>query len=151
MEKVQSREHREGLQDCSVTLQQLCHFGLQVGKLLYCYDRGRTSCCFEEEKCGGNWAKINYKMTQEAVSFMKRPKAALDHFVNNLGYDSCHKTEDYDAEPCHQDCLVQEKSQFAKECRERGGLYKCCIRLVQGGAGLYKCLIRVVRVRMRTV
>ena len=67
-------------------------------------------------------------MTQEAVSFMKRPKAALDHFVNNLGYDSCHKTKDYDAEPCHQDCLVQEKSKFANECREKGGLYKCCIR-----------------------
>ena len=133
MAQVQSQEHREGLQNCSLTLLQLCHFGLQVGKLLYCYDRGRTSCCFKEEKCGGNWAKINYKMTQEAVSFMKRPKAALDHFVNNLGYDSCHKTKDYDAEPCHQDCLVQEKSKFAKKCREEGGLHKCCIRLVQEG------------------
>ena len=115
-----------------MTLLQLCHFGMQVGKLLYCYNRRKTSCCFDEEKCVGNWVDINDKMTLAAVNFMERPKAALDNLVNNLGYDNCHRTEDYDAEQCHQDCLKQEKSQFAKDCRKGGGLYKCCIRLVQG-------------------
>ena len=103
---------------------------MQVGKLLYCYDRGRTSCCFEEEKCVGNWTVINDKMTLAAVNFMERPKAALDNLVNNLGYDKCHRTKDYDAKQCHQDCLKQGKSKFAKDCRKGGGLYKCCIRLV---------------------
>ena len=113
-----------------MTLLQLCHFGMQVGKLLYCYNRRKTSCCFEEEKCVGNWVDINDKMTLAAVNFMERPQAALDNLVNNLGYDKCHRTEDYDAEQCHQDCLKQGKSKFAKDCRKGGGLYKCCIRLV---------------------
>ena len=67
-------------------------------------------------------------MTQKAVDFMRSPLMVLDNLVRTAGYDTCHRTEEYEAEECHQDCLEREKSQFAKECREGGGLYKCCIR-----------------------
>ena len=96
--------------------------------MLYCYNRGRTSCCYVDEECGGNWLAINDKMTQKAVDFMQRPQAFLDNLVKTAGYDSCHRTEEYDADQCHQDCLEQERSDFAQECREGGGLFKCCIR-----------------------
>ena len=71
---------------------------------------------------------INEPMTRKAVDFMERPKWFLDNFVSINGYDSCHLTKEYDAEQCHKDCLKQEKSSFAKNCRDGGGLYKCCIR-----------------------
>ena len=35
---------------------------------------------------------------------------------------------EFDAEQCHLDCQKQGKSDFAKECREGGGVFKCCIR-----------------------
>ena len=101
---------------------------MQVGELLYCYDRGRTSCCFVEEKCGGNFQVINDEMTQKAVDFLQKPEAFLSNLVRKAGYDSCHRTEEYDADQCHQDCQEQENSNFAVKCREGGGLYKCCIR-----------------------
>ena len=103
-------------------------FSLQVGELLYCYARGVTSCCFTNEECGGTWKVINDKMTQKAVDFMRSPLMVLDNLVKTAGYDSCHRTEEYDADQCHQDCLEQERSDFAQECREGGGLFKCCIR-----------------------
>ena len=101
---------------------------LQVGELLYCNNRGRTSCCFVNEKCGGNWNKINDEMTQKAVDFLQKPQIFLSNLVETGGYDSCHRTEEYDAEQCYQDCQHQENGDFANTCREGGGLYKCCIR-----------------------
>ena len=101
---------------------------MQVGELLYCYNRGRTSCCFHEEKCGGNWLAINGEMTKKAVGFLQKPKKFLSHLVRKTGYDTCHRTQEYDVDQCHQDCQKQENSNFAKKCREGGGLYKCCIR-----------------------
>ena len=96
--------------------------------MLYCNTRGITSCCFVDEKCGGNWGNINDEMTQQAVGFLQKPQVFIDNLANNAGYDSCHRTQEYDADQCHQDCEKQEKSNFAKKCREGGGLYKCCIR-----------------------
>ena len=101
---------------------------LQVGELLYCYERGVTSCCFVDEKCGGTWLAINDGMTQKAVDFLQKPKVFLSKLERKAGYDSCHRTQEYEADQCHQDCQEQENSNFAVKCREGGGLYKCCIR-----------------------
>ena len=87
-----------------------------------------VSCCFDNEVCGGEWEQINDDMTKQAIGFMKNPKLFLTNLVENTGYDTCHRTSDYDAEECHKDCQIQEKSEFAKNCTEGGGLYKCCIR-----------------------
>ena len=100
----------------------------KVGELLYCYNRGRTSCCFVNEQCGGNWVAINDGMVKKAVGFMQAPGVFLRNLVEEAGYDSCHRTEAYDAQPCYEDCQRQEISQFAEKCRQDGGLYKCCIR-----------------------
>ena len=100
----------------------------QVGELLYCYDRGRTSCCFVEEECGENFHLINDEMTQQAVDFLQKPQIFLSNLVATAGYDSCHRTEEYDADQCYKDCQREENSDFAKKCRDGGGLYKCCIR-----------------------
>ena len=87
-----------------------------------------TSCCFVNEKCGGNWDTINDEMTQKAVDFLQNPKVFITDLVKKAGYDTCHRTEEYDADQCHQDCQKQEKSDFARNCTKDGGLYKCCIR-----------------------
>ena len=71
---------------------------------------------------------INDEMTRKAVDFLQKPKVFLSNLVQNAGYDTCHRTQEYDAVQCHQDCQEQEKSNFAKKCRDDGGLYKCCIR-----------------------
>ena len=122
-----------------------------MGELLYCYTRGLTSCCFVDEECGGTWQVINDDMTQKAVDFMRAPLMVVDNIKTSAGYDTCHRTREYDVEKCHRDCLKAEKSQFAKDCRAGGGLYKCCIRLVRGGWRMYKCCIRLVRGGSRTV
>ena len=69
-------------------------------------------------------------MTRKAVGFMMNPQSFLTHLVQNAGYDTCRRTKEYDAEQCHQDCQELEKSNFAETCREKGGLYKCCIRYI---------------------
>ena len=66
---------------------------LQVGELLYCRNRGVTSCCFVEEKCGRDFVAINDEMTQQAVDFMQKPQSFLSNLVENAGYDSCHRTK----------------------------------------------------------
>ena len=81
-----------------------------------------------EEKCGGNWEAINDEMTQTAVDFLQKPTKFLSNLERKTGYDSCHRTQEYDVDQCHQDCEKLENSNFANKCREGGGLYKCCIR-----------------------
>ena len=67
------------------------------------------------------------QMVQRSKHFLTNTREFLDNWVR-LGHDSCHKTDGYDAEECHQDCKMKEKSDFAKQCKTDGGLYKCCIR-----------------------
>ena len=81
-----------------------------------------------DEQCGGTWLAINDGMTQKAVDFLQKPKVFLSKLERKKGYDSCHRTQEYEADQCHQDCQEQENSNFAVKCREGGGLYKCCIR-----------------------
>ena len=66
---------------------------LQVGELLYCRNRGATSCCFVDEKCGRDYVAINDEMTQQAVDFMQKPERFLFNLVVNAGYESCHRTK----------------------------------------------------------
>ena len=46
-----------------------------------------------------------------------------------MGYKTCHALNtSLDASICAKDCERLEKHKFAKDCKHRGGLYKCCIR-----------------------
>merc|ERR1711915_648167 len=35
--------------------------------------------------------------------------------------------------PCSKDCLKQEKSEFAKDCKKKGGLFQCCVKRIDLG------------------
>ena len=68
------------------------------------------------------------QMLKRSIYFLNHTKQFLDNWVE-LGQDTCHRTHGYDAEKCHMDCKEREKSDFAKDCKTKGGLFKCCIRL----------------------
>ena len=40
-----------------------------------------------------------------AVDFMQEPGVFLRNLVEKAGYDSCHRTEEYDAQPCYEEDL----------------------------------------------
>ena len=68
---------------------------------------GQTTCCFINEKCGGNWENINDMMFEKSVRFLKKPKQYLKKLVKHMGYDTCHRTKEYDAKKCSDDCQVK--------------------------------------------
>ena len=46
-----------------------------------------------------------------------------------MGYKTCYVlNSSLDATVCAKDCDTLRNKFFAKRCKERGGLYKCCIR-----------------------
>ena len=46
-----------------------------------------------------------------------------------MGYKTCHVlNSSLDATVCAKDCDFLEKQDFATNCKDKGGLYKCCIR-----------------------
>ena len=64
----------------------------------------------------------------KSVEFLNNTESFLNHQIKNLGYDTCHRIKEYDVGTCHEDCKRLKKEEFAKKCREQGGLFKCCIR-----------------------
>ena len=68
-----------------------------------------------------------FKMSNRSYNFLIDTKQFLLTW-EGLGYDTCHKIEGYNVDKCHQDCKRLEKSDFAKQCKKDGGLFKCCIR-----------------------
>ena len=46
-----------------------------------------------------------------------------------MGYKTCHVlNSSLDATVCAKDCDRLKKEDFATNCGDEGGLYKCCIR-----------------------
>ena len=72
--------------------------------------------------------EMNDKMFNKSMAFLKKPKRFIRKKIKeDMGYDTCHRTKDYDASKCHKDCVKLEESKFARNCTANGGLYKCCI------------------------
>ena len=69
-------------------------------------------------------------MLRRALDFQNHPQRFIDNWVDNLGFDTCHRTQGYNVDKCHKDCKKLEKSKFAKKCARDGGLFKCCIRFI---------------------
>ena len=67
-------------------------------------------------------------MLNKSLTFLRSPQNFLQTRIDKLGYDTCHRTKGYDAEECYNDCQKLKKSDFAKQCKKDGGLFKCCIR-----------------------
>ena len=102
---------------------------LKTGDLLYCKARGKTSCCFRNETCAKNYIVSTHdKMTSQSIKFINNPQEFLADMVKDLNYDTCNAIAYYDATKCAEDCKQLERENFAKECAENGGLFKCCIR-----------------------
>ena len=51
--------------------------------------------------------KINDMMFNKSATFLKHPKRYVKHLVKNMGYDTCHRTKEYDAGKCYRDCQVK--------------------------------------------
>ena len=66
-------------------------------------------------------------MFNRSLTFLTNTKKFLRNTVK-LGYDTCHRTHGYDANPCYNDCKQHGKTDFARKCKKDGGLFKCCIR-----------------------
>ena len=62
--------------------------------------------------------------------FLTNTKAYLRNQTEIIGYDTCHQIQNYNARKCERDCKKLEKSDFAKECESKNGLFKCCIRWI---------------------
>ena len=59
-----------------------------------------------------------------------------------MGYKTCHVlNSSLDATVCAKDCDRLKKEKFATECRDSGGLYKCCIR--RDAAFCHECRYQV--------
>jgi len=97
------------------------------GEMLYCKDRARTSCCFHKHECEGSWAAISSQMGQKAEAYLTDKDEFFKTMKSN-GYKTCHPLGGYDASICHADCQEFEKSELADQCKQKGGLFKCCIR-----------------------
>ena len=66
-------------------------------------------------------------MFVNAHNFLTNTKDYLRN-QTKIGYDTCHQIQNYDARKCAEDCRKLEKSNFARECVAKKGLFKCCIR-----------------------
>ena len=72
--------------------------------------------------------QANNVMEKNSRKYLENPKKFLHDLVHMSKYDTCHATVGYDASKCGDDCDKLENSEFAKECRAKKGLFKCCIR-----------------------
>ena len=97
------------------------------GKLLYCKSRGQINCCFKDAKCA-SWLSMNNKIFVKAKDFLENTTSFINLQVKEMGYKTCHRLDSLDATKCAKDCEEQKKSKFAKDCRKKEGLFKCCIR-----------------------
>ena len=61
-----------------------------------------------------------------------------------MGYKTCHVlNSSLDATACAKDCDRLKKQDFATKCRDKGGLFKCCIR--RDAAFCHECRYLVLR------
>ena len=67
-----------------------------------------------------------------------------------MGYKTCHMlNSSLDATICAKDCDRLKKHKFAKDCKNRGGLYKCCIRRDKAFCNECRYLVQISGVRSK--
>jgi hypothetical protein len=110
-------------------LQKKCEYSKikNAGELLYCKQRGVVTCCFANESCD-SWPSLQNKIYKNAREYLINKTDVLNKLVKLMGYKTCHHLNSLDASQCADDCKKLEKEQFAKTCKSKGGLFKCCIR-----------------------
>ena len=72
---------------------------------------------------------LNTQVSQKHRGLMVCHKKTREKQVRPMGYKTCHAlNSSLDSTICAKDCDRLKKHKFAKDCKNRGGLYKCCIR-----------------------
>jgi hypothetical protein len=110
-------------------LQKKCEYSKikNAGELLYCKQRGVVTCCFANESCD-SWPSLQNKIYTNAREYLINKTDVLNKLVKSMGYKTCHHLNSLDASQCADDCKKLENEKFAKTCKSKGGLFKCCIR-----------------------
>ena len=103
-----------------------------MGILLYCKDRGQTSCCVYGESCSNDYYKtINGELEKKSAKFLSSTNVYISYMVEQMSYDSCYRIDGLNASKCAEDCEALAKSDFAQNCERDKGLFKCCIRCIK--------------------
>jgi len=112
------------IQACSMTKVK------KAGNLLYCRNRGVTTCCFDNHQCESSWDDIEQPIPELAAAFLDNKEETLKKIKKELGFDTCHAIKGYDASKCAEDCknIESSSSNLAKRCKAKKGHLKCCIR-----------------------
>ena len=76
-----------------------------------------------------NWNNIQDKLYTKSKEYLENTNQVLGRLMS-VGYKTCHHINSLDATICANDCEKFEHSEFAKNCTENEGLFKCCIRLI---------------------
>jgi len=100
----------------------------KVGDLLYCKNRGQTTCCFVNHECVGTWKDISMRLIDTAEEYLTDKEGYLKNLQSTLGYHTCHPIEGYDASKCAEDCEAYKDTPLSRECEKKKGTLKCCIR-----------------------
>ena len=124
---------QKAFSDCkillTIRLQKLCDFSSveSPGDLVYCNQRQTIRCCFVNEKCM-EWTQFQNTAFGMAKRYLEDKRGFLKGEVRTVGYKSCHHIDSSDVSRCAKDCKKLNKTDFARDCRKNGGLFKCCIR-----------------------
>ena len=43
----------------------------QGGEMLFCRNRGSTTCCFHQHECAATWNKVDEKYLDKAIEYLK--------------------------------------------------------------------------------
>ena len=86
-------------------------------------------------------------MLIHSSNFLKNTEEYFKNQTEIIGYDTCHRIKNYNARKCDRDCKQLKKSDFAKECENKNGLFKCCIRcmFINFEIDLMKIILGVIR------
>ena len=74
-----------------------------------------------------NWDGIQDKLYTKSKEYLDNTHQVLGRLMAD-GYKTCHHINSLDATICANDCKKFEHSEFAKNCTENEGFFKCCIR-----------------------
>jgi len=125
----------EAIRDCKERLASKLLFECKMtrikkaGDLLYCKNRGQTTCCFVNHQCDQYMSDRIQEIPEQAVQFLKDKEGSLEHIRSAEGFHKCYPIDGYDATKCAEDCKnIVNDSPLAEECSKRNGFMNCCIR-----------------------
>lgn len=99
----------------------------KAGKMYYCRQGSSANCCYYNHSCLESWDDFNQGILRLPILFLTKTKESLKE-IQDSGYEKCHAIKGYDASECAKDCSKAANGEFAKQCAQKGGFFKCCVR-----------------------